>query len=199
MSDKELRKLIGSRARARRMELNLGQQYVAEYMDVNKSTIQRYESGTIDNTKKLILEGLAGALHVSVEWLKGETDEYESDISDKKELQIRDVMSDILDSFPLDMKDADFSKSLLLLLLNEYKEFNKGFDKATKDYTKGNAKLAKTVGFDSGKEFNEIMFLRELTPHINMFADISDIIRTYSKNPDAAKSRLTNLLSDFSD
>ena len=56
MKDKELRKLIGSRARMRRMELNLNQQYVADKMDVNKSTIQRYESGTIDNTKKLVLE-----------------------------------------------------------------------------------------------------------------------------------------------
>ena len=35
------------------------------------------------------------ALHVSVEWLKGETDEYETDITDKRELQIRDAMGDI--------------------------------------------------------------------------------------------------------
>ena len=45
-------------------------------MGVTASTIQRYEAGTIDNTKKMTLEGLADALHVSVEWLKGETDEY---------------------------------------------------------------------------------------------------------------------------
>ena len=31
------------------------------------------------------------------EWLRGETDEYETDIMDKKELQIRDAMGDILD------------------------------------------------------------------------------------------------------
>ena len=76
MKDKELRKLIGSRAKQRRLELGLGQQYVAEKMDVNKSTIQRYEAGSIDNTKKLVLEGLANPLHVSVEWLKGEPEEY---------------------------------------------------------------------------------------------------------------------------
>ena len=80
MKDKELRKLIGSRARMRRMELNLNQQYVADKMDVNKSTIQRYESGTIDNTKKLVLEGLAETLHVSVEWLRGESEEYEATV-----------------------------------------------------------------------------------------------------------------------
>ena len=65
-------------------------------MGVTASTIQRYEAGTIDNTKKMTLEGLADALHVSVEWLKGETDEYETDITDKRELQIRDVMTSCL-------------------------------------------------------------------------------------------------------
>lgn len=66
MKDKDLRKMIGSRIKQRRTELNLHQKYIAEKMDVNTSTIQRYEAGTIDNTKKLILEGLADALHVSV-------------------------------------------------------------------------------------------------------------------------------------
>ena len=84
MNDKELRKLIGGRAKQRRLELNLNQQYVADKMDVNKSTIQRYEAGSIDNTKKLVLEGLSSALHVSVEWLKGETEEYTSDRSQDK-------------------------------------------------------------------------------------------------------------------
>ena len=51
MKDKELRKLIGSRAKQRRTELNLTQPYIAEKMGVTASTIQRYEAGTIDNTK----------------------------------------------------------------------------------------------------------------------------------------------------
>ena len=51
------------------------QPYVAEKMGVTASTIQRYEAGTIDNTKKLVLDGLSEALHVSVEWLKGEAEE----------------------------------------------------------------------------------------------------------------------------
>lgn len=51
MVDKKLRKTIGERAKSRRKELGLTMDYVAERMDVNKSTIQRYESGTIDNSK----------------------------------------------------------------------------------------------------------------------------------------------------
>ena len=81
MKDKELRKLIGSRAKQRRLELNLTQPYVAEKMGVTASTILRYENGSIDNTKKMVLEGLSEALHVSIEWLRGETDEYETDIT----------------------------------------------------------------------------------------------------------------------
>ena len=72
MKDKELRKLIGSRIKQRRLELNLTQPYVAEKMGVTASTILRYENGSIDNTKKMVLEGLSEALHVSVEWLKGD-------------------------------------------------------------------------------------------------------------------------------
>ena len=79
MKDKELRRIIGERAKSRRTELNLTQPYVADKMGVTASTIQRYEAGTIDNTKKMVLEGLSEALHVSVEWLKGETDSYETD------------------------------------------------------------------------------------------------------------------------
>ena len=45
MKDKELRKLIGSRAKQRRLELNLTQPYVAEKMGVTASTILRYEIG----------------------------------------------------------------------------------------------------------------------------------------------------------
>lgn len=90
-------------------------------MGVTASTIQRYEAGTIDNTKKMTLEGLADALHVSVEWLKGETDEYETDITDKRELQIRYAMTSILNKLPYDMEqsESDFSKDLDLCSLEK--------------------------------------------------------------------------------
>ena len=77
MFNKELRKKIGTRIKTRRKELGLTLQYVAERMDVSASTIQRYEQGSIDNTKKLIVEGLADVLRVSPEWIVGKTDEIE--------------------------------------------------------------------------------------------------------------------------
>lgn len=88
-------------------------------MDVNKTTIQRYENGSIDNTKKLIVEGLADALHVSAAWLRGETEDMGADMSDSRDFKIESAMSRIMGDFPLDMKEeeSDFSKDLLLLFL----------------------------------------------------------------------------------
>ena len=200
MKDKELRKLIGSRAKQRRLELNLTQPYVAEKMGVTASTILRYENGSIDNTKKMVLEGLSEALHVSIEWLKGETDEYETDITDKKELQIRDAMGDILKQLPLDLskKEDAFSKDLLLLMLKQYNLFLESFQFACKNY-KGNtneADIAKVMGSESNDEYNAIMFLREITHTVNAFNDMADIVRLYSKKPEMAEQRLENLLSE---
>ena len=202
MKDKELRKLIGSRAKQRRLELNLTQPYVAEKMGVTASTILRYENGSIDNTKKMVLEGLSEALHVSIEWLRGETNEYETDITDKKELQIRDAMGDILKQLPLDLskKEDAFSKDLLLLMLKQYNLFLESFQFACKNY-KGNtneAGIAKVMGFESNDEYNEIMFLREITHTVNAFNDMADIVRLYSKKPEMAEQRLENLLSEVS-
>ena len=200
MKDKELRKLIGSRAKQRRLELNLTQPYVAEKMGVTASTILRYENGSIDNTKKMVLEGLSEALHVSIKWLKGETDEYETDITDKKELQIRDAMGNILKQLPLDLNKTEdaFSKDLLLLMLKQYELFLDSFQFACKNY-KGNTKdadIAKVMGFESKDEYNEIMFLREITHTVNAFNDMADVIRLYSKKPETAEQRLANLLSE---
>ena len=200
MKDKELRRLIGSRAKQRRLELGLKQPYVAEKMGVTASTIQRYEAGTIDNTKKLVLDGLSEALHVSVEWLRGETDEYETDITDKREIHIRDAMGSILNKLPSGMEasEADFSKDILLLMLREYELFMDSFQYACRNF-KGNtenADIAATIGFESNQEYNEIMFLREITHTVNAFNDMADIIRLYSKKPEAAATRLANLLSE---
>ena len=203
MKDKDLRKLIGSRARERRMELNLNQQYIAEKLDVNKSTIQRYESGTIDNTKKLVLEGLAEVLHVSVEWLKGETDEYETKITDKRDLQIRDLMSQILEvkTDGLDKSQAAFLKDILIIIMGEYTLFADSFISGCRGFRSGqdNSKIAKAMGFETAEEYDEIMFLREITRSINAYNDISEVLRLYTKDAKKASNRLRALLADFRD
>lgn len=197
MVDKKLRKTIGKRAKSRRKELGLTMDYVAERMDVNKSTIQRYESGTIDNSKKLVIEGLAAALHVTPEWLRGETDELSSDKTDGTFIKIEDSMKKILGSYPLNVSsdENDFSEKILLLFLKEYVLFNDSFTNAVNETSKDNSKLASMVGFESEEEYNNMIFLREITHTINTLNDISDILRLYSKDPERAKDRVNNLLS----
>jgi len=197
MVDKKLRKTIGERAKSRRKELGLTMDYVAERMDVNKSTIQRYESGTIDNSKKLVIEGLAAALHVTPEWLRGETDELSSDKTDGTFIKIEDSMKKILGSYPLNVSsdENDFSEKILLLFLKEYELFNDSFTNAVNETSKDNSKLASMVGFESEEEYNNMIFFREITHTINTLNDISDILRLYSKDPERAKDRVNNLLS----
>ena len=203
MKDKDLRKMIGSRIKQRRTELGLHQKYIAELMDVNASTIQRYEAGTIDNTKKLILEGLAEALHVSVEWLKGETDEYESDVNDNRDIQIRDLIGRVVTN-PQDGLDDDeynFSRDLLIYMLNEYELFLDSFKNGCENYKDTNKyeDIAKAMGMKSVTEYNEFMFLKEVMPMINAYNDIADVIRLYSKNAKKATQRIQVLLENFKD
>ena len=54
--------------------------------------------------------------------------------------------------------------------------------------------LRTTPGSDCA--YNEIMFLREITHTVNAFNDMADVIRLYSKKPEAAEQRLANLLSE---
>lgn len=200
MKNKELRKVIGERAKQRRVELGLNQPYVAEKMGVATSTIVRYEAGTIDNTKKLVLDGLSEALHVSTEWLKGETEEMNSDITDQRELLIRDHFTSILKELPYDdmeNEEANFAKDFLIALLQEYEGFTESFSTACKRFkgnTSFNASLSKATGFESVQEYNEIMFLREITHTVNGLNDLSEIVRIYSKNPKLATSKLKNML-----
>ena len=55
---------------SRRLELNLTQPYVAEKMGVTASTILRYENGSIDNTKKMVLEGLSAVSYTHLDVYK---------------------------------------------------------------------------------------------------------------------------------
>ena len=100
-------------------------------------------------------------------------------------------------SFDMEQAESDFTKDLLLLMLREYELFVDSFQFACKNFKDNaeNAALAQTMGFESNKEYNEIMFLREITHTVNMFNDMGDIVRIYSKNPETATVRLANLLS----
>ena len=70
-------------------------------------------------------------------------------------------------------KEEDaFSKDLLLLMVKQYGLFLDSFQFACKNF-KGNAcqtDIAKTIGFESNEEYNEIMFLRAVSyTHLDVY------------------------------
>lgn len=67
-------KLIGSRIEARRQSLGLTMDHVASEIGVAKSTIQRYEKGTIEKMKLPVIEAIARVLNVSPAWLCGKAE-----------------------------------------------------------------------------------------------------------------------------
>lgn len=62
-------KKIGNRIKNRRKELNLTLQQIADIVGVASSTIQRYESGNINQLKLPVLESIAKALDINPTWL----------------------------------------------------------------------------------------------------------------------------------
>ena len=193
----EQKKLIGQRIKKRRKELGLTQQDLAEKMGVNKSSIMRYEKGTIDNTKVLVLQGFSGALHVPVEWLRGETDEIDTSVSDHLDTQIADKLRQLSGCFPLDISPEDdlFARNMLLSILEEYIRFTDSFTYACANYSKENdhSDLAKMVGFDSGSDYNALQFLSGLTPMINTLSTCADALRMYGKDPKKAQADVRSL------
>lgn len=67
--------LIGSKIESRRRELGLTLDDIAQEIGVAKSTVQRYEKGTIEKIKLPVVEAIARVLSVNPAWLCGKTDQ----------------------------------------------------------------------------------------------------------------------------
>lgn len=200
MFNSEIRKIVGNRMRTRRKELKLSLQYVADKLEVSASTVQRYESGTIDNTKKLVIESVAEVLHVTPEWLRAETDMIESDYSDPALAKIEDLFQELIADYPLQVDDptaSEFSRDLLLYLLMVMKRFNKQFVFAIRQYSSGNEKFAKALEMDSPEEFNNTMFHREITRSINDLKEVVETLDDYASNKDYCKRHIKSMISDI--
>ena len=128
-----------------------------------------------------------------------ETDEYETDITDKKELQIRDTQWAIFSSSYLStlVKEDLFPKILLLLMLSNITCFWNHSSLPAKIIRATRMKrILRAMGFESNDEYNEIMFLREITHTVNAFNDMADIMSSIPET-DSRTKRLENLLSSF--
>ena len=207
MNEIELRKTIGKRILQRRKELNLSQKYIAEKLGVNTSTVLRYEKGTSDNTKFYILEGLSNALDVSVDWLRGETDDMHAQHSDTQELQINDMIATILKNFPKNMKyeDEEFLKNILLLFLKEYNDFLESFSYAIEHYSADvdNSSIVGTINdmkadaTVTNAEYNHMFYIQNITPMINELNNTADMLKEYDTKPEAMRGNMRSYLGWF--
>lgn len=66
--------LIGNRIKERREELDITQEQLAMALGLNKSTVQRYETGQVKKIKIPILHSIAKFLDVNPDWLVLKTD-----------------------------------------------------------------------------------------------------------------------------
>lgn len=91
---------IGKRIRDRRIELNMTQEELGQSVGMNKSTVQRYETGQVKKIKLPVLETIARKLNVRPEWLA-----LQSDVMEEEEESIYDQFDNIyqvkLKRFPL--------------------------------------------------------------------------------------------------
>lgn len=69
-----IEKEIGAKIYTQRKALGLTLQEVADRVHVARSTIQRYEAGTIKNMKMPMLYSIAIALDLNPDWLIGKSD-----------------------------------------------------------------------------------------------------------------------------
>ena len=67
--------LIGRKIESRRKELGLTLDDIAKEIGVAKSTIQRYEKGSIEKIKLPVIEAIARVLSVDPAWLCGKSDQ----------------------------------------------------------------------------------------------------------------------------
>lgn len=73
-------KKIGLRIEQRRKELGLTLEHVAAEIGVAKSTVQRYEKGTIEKIKLPVIEAISRVLNVNPAWICNKSDKMEREL-----------------------------------------------------------------------------------------------------------------------
>lgn len=196
MNDEELRKIIGKRAKQRRIELKLPVQYIADRLDVNKSTVTRYEAGTIDNTKRLVVDGLADALKVSPLWLIGETDNPDPTVTDELDIRIIDTMNRIVQDkeFSQSKNSDTFAKELLLYMLNSYEQLTRIISGSEEISQKPLIKYASV-----NPNLRKSLYKKDIESSAADFDLVSALIKLYAVNPADAQSTLHRKLENERD
>lgn len=119
INDKKFNDIM-NRIQSKRIELKLSYQDLANKTGLSKSTLQRYETGSIRNIPLDKLEILANALEVSPMWIIGYDIPIEKEISTK--INLDDKTTLLLNSFN---KLNDEGKNEAIKRVDELTELNK--------------------------------------------------------------------------
>lgn len=110
---------IGSRIKMIREEKKMTLQEVAEKIGVAKSTIQRYEAGTIAKIKLPIISAIANTLDVNPSWIIGKVEE--RNVNMKADYILHDSYYDLV----IEMQSKKVPAEDLKRFWEYYKLFNK--------------------------------------------------------------------------
>ncbi|BCN32074.1 helix-turn-helix domain-containing protein [Anaeromicropila herbilytica] len=113
-------KEIGLRIKSRREEKNLTLQEVADKVGVAKSTIQRYEAGTIENIKLPVINAIAQVLGVNPSWVIGKSDSPDVE-KDTRDFELKDTYF----SFAKEMQEKNVSEEDMQKLWQFYEMIKK--------------------------------------------------------------------------
>lgn len=119
-------KAIGERIEGRRKELGLTLDFVAQEIGVAKSTVQRYENGTIDKIKLPVIEAIARVLKVNPAWICLKSEKKEPD-------ENRNItMDDFTYALQNEAKTlTDMDKQILLSMAKQLNDARKMKDEGT--------------------------------------------------------------------
>lgn len=104
-------KELGKRIKLVRKELDMTQGDIAQAIGVAISTVQRYETGSIERIKLPVVEAIARMLHVDPDWLTGKTQDREPKDVPPVAPEIPEVYLHLLQGaqkMDLDAEDVDF-------------------------------------------------------------------------------------------
>lgn len=115
---------VYERIKARRKELELSADDVAEALGVSRATVYRYESAEIEKLPTQIIIPLAAVLHCSPAWLMG----WEDPVAPAAAFSLSDLEKQIVIRFR-SLPDGEKNMLLRSLGLEEKRETKSGSDK----------------------------------------------------------------------
>ena len=107
---------VGHRIKERRNDLGISMPELGRRIGVNKSTIQRYETGGVDPKRTMIINGLAEALLTTPEWLTGLSDEKEYNSKTLCQMDIEKHIAAYLDELTATVKSEPHQQLLTTFL-----------------------------------------------------------------------------------